>query len=510
MGLLGSRVAVAGWAGVALVVGWTVAPLLVPGTGLSARDAAFSAVQMTWLADWVLGRVPLWDAPLGAPLGQGTARADWVLAQALLSVPGRLAGLAPERLWALATVFGIVSSALAAGCLAQRLFGPGAPVVVAAAGAACGPAVIGHAQHANLVQHAPWLCAVLLAWRGRAFAAGLLAALSFHAGVYTGLHAVVALGCVLVGRGQPRHDARALVGGALGGSTVLPVLLHYRSVATREGWTVEASQNLAETLDLARLLSPLGGAPLHSAIWGPRAPSPDPALPGYGLAILGLIGVVRLARRRDTHGLVLLGVVAFALALGPVLLWDGRPTGLPLPGALLDLAWSGGLRGPARWVAVAHGVLALGAAALAASLPGRWPWALAALVAGLLWAETPRVPAVPIPAWPESLVQAVAEAPGQALLDRPGRDRCGEGRFAAALASGKALVGGNYARYSPVLAEVNHRAARWPDDEVVQWLHALGAVVVEHPPFRGAVPSGVSCAAVDGHRVCVRDPGVGG
>ncbi len=483
-------------------MGLTVAPLLVPSSGLAARDAAFSATQMAWLSDWLVGRVPLWEAPLGAPLGHGTARADWVLAQALVGLPARLAGLAPERVWALTTVLGIVSSALAAGWLAQRLFGPGAPVLVAVAGAACGPAVVGHAQHANLVQHAPWLLAAGLAWSGRAGAAGLVAGLSLHAGVYTGLHALLAVVCVVLGRGRLRDDIRVAPGAALGLLTVLPVLWAYRVVATREGWSVDPAQNIAGTLDLARLLSPLGGAPLHSALFGLRAPSPDPALPGYGLAIVGLCGLWLMAIRRDTRGLVLLGAVAFVLALGPVLLWDGRPTGVPLPGLFLDLAWSGGLRGPARWVAVTHGVLALGAAAVVSRLPQRWGVALALGTVVMLWAETPRIPAVPIPAWPVALVQAVREAPGAALLDRPGRDACGEGRFAAALASGKSLVGGNYARYSPALADVNHRAARWPDSEAVSWLSSLGAVVVEHPPLRTSAPAGVDCARVEGHRVC--------
>ncbi|MBM4365710.1 MAG: hypothetical protein FJ102_05805, partial [Deltaproteobacteria bacterium] len=80
-------------------------------TTSAARDAAFSAAQMAWVQEALLGRVPLWEAPLGAPLGDGTTRADWVLVQALATMPSRGLGAGVELAWAHATVLGAIASA---------------------------------------------------------------------------------------------------------------------------------------------------------------------------------------------------------------------------------------------------------------------------------------------------------------------------------------------------------------------------------------------------------------
>lgn len=488
---------------VVAVLTWRLGPLLVSDVAFPPRDAAFSAAQLVWIQDAMLRGKPLWEAPLGAPLGLGTTRADWVLVQALVTLPARLWTSQPERIWVFASVLGVVGTAFVLYRVARGLLGPGPHAALAAIAGSLGPAVVGHLQHANLVWHGLAVATGALVVAGHPVVAGLVAGLSFHAGVYTGLHATAVLAVASVFSPGWGARARTALAFAVAGGSLLPVWQKYHQAADRFGWSVDPAENLRETLDLARILAPLGGAPLHTAIFGPRPPLPDPTLPGFGIALFGLVGLAFVVRRRAWATVLGASVVGALLALGPQPVWQGRPIGLPAPALLLELIFPDLLRSPARWIVLLHLGLALGAAAFVARLPARWR---ALATAGLLlawWAKSPSPHAAPRAAWPTAVVDAVRAAPPGPLLDRPGKDACGDGRFAVALATERALLGGNFARFSPALQGVNRQVYRWPGAEAVAWLRSLGgAVVVEHPPLRAPV-EGVSCEAVSSHRVCV-------
>ncbi len=478
-------------------------------TGVSAaRDGAFSAAQMAWVQEALLGRVPLWEAPLGAPLGDGTTRADWVLAQALATMPAQLLGAGVELAWAHAAALGVIGSAAVIAWLASRLGARGPTLAVAALGGAWGPAVVGHAQHANLAWHAPWVLSGALAAGPWPWLGGLVAGLAFHAGVYTGLHAAFAIGVVVLTRiATDRRVLFAVPGFLLGLVPAVPVYQRYAEAAEMYGYGVDPSENVRESLDLASFFAPLGGAPLHAELGFPAPPLADPALPGFALAVLGAIGLW-LARRERAWWPVILGtLLAYFLALGPEPRWNGHPLGIPGPAALLDALTPTGLRSPARWVAVAHVGLALGAAGALSRLDGWRRWLASVLALALVFAETPGVPTRSPPAWPAALRAALDASPPGPFLDRAGKDDCGHARYAVAVETRRPLIGGNYARFSTALQTVNREIARWPSEATVRYLRGIGgAVVIEHPPLRGPLPTGIDCQVVAGHRVCVVPP----
>ncbi|MBM4391120.1 MAG: hypothetical protein FJ090_08365, partial [Deltaproteobacteria bacterium] len=181
----------------------------------------------------------------------------------------------------------------------------------------------------------------------------------------------------------------------------------------------------------------------------------------------------------------------------------GHPLGVPGPAALLESLLPTGLRSPARWAAVAHAGLALGAAGALSRLGGWRRWVACVLALALVYAETPRPRTRAVPTWPAELRAALDAAPPGPLLDRAGKDACGHARYAVAVETRRPLLGGNYARFSSVLQGVNQRLGFWPTQETVAYLQALGgAVVVEHPPLR-PMPPWVACQEVARHRVCV-------
>lgn len=477
-------------------------PMVVSGEVFGARDAAFSGMQMAWLQDVVLRGAHVWSAPLGAPLELGTTRADWVAVQALFTLPLRALGMGPERTWLAASVLGVVLTAAAVYEVSRRLTFEGPHNVVAGVLGALGPAVQSHLQHANLVWHVGWIVPAGLVRVNRPVLAGVATMLAFHAGVYTGIHAIAAVGVCWACQPSIRTLVRLVAGGVVVLPTLIPVWLKYRDAAARYGWEIDQAENLRETLDLSTAFGPLGGAPLHEAVWGAQAQVSDPVFPGFILGTLGIVGLVRVARDPRWRPVVTGTIMAAILALGPHLVWNGHPVGIPGPGIVMEWAWPGGLRSPARWIALAHVGLALGVAGLIATASPTKRWVLTAFALGAWWAETPTAATMVRPVWPAELVQALSVAPAGALLDKPGQDRCGHARFAVVLETGRPLLGGNFARFSKSLQTVNRILYRWPEAETQAFLSSLGgAVVVEHPPLPFA-PEGVACSLVAEHRLC--------
>ncbi len=468
-------------AAILLGVLWPV----IRSNGFGEHDAAFSAAQMGWVQQVVVHGGALWDAPLGYPGTDGTTRADWVLVQALLTLPWRAAG--PEIAWSAATLLGLLMTALGAAFVGRRLLGDGPQLLPAILVLAVGPAVMPHLAHPNLLYTGIGLFAAGLAvgTRREAFAAGLLVAVAFHAGLYTGLRAAALVGAVLAARRDLRAIAAAALGFGLLVPTLVPVYRHY--AAAGSGQWVDAKENLDQSVDVSQL-------------WGADA---GPGLPGVVLTAIGLGGLWLRRRSAPWRWLALGAAACFLLALGSPLQFGGHPTGLSGPWILLDLLSGHRLRGPERWLVYVHLALALGAGAALLSVPSRWRWPAALALSAALVAESPHPHRSAAPRWTTALTEAAAALPGDApLWNIPGHDDCAGGEYVAALALGRPLAGGTYARFDAALSEPNRLARTWPAPPAVAWAQKHGVLVVEHPPLRGEDPSGFTCVRAAGHRLC--------
>lgn len=504
------RVEAAGWALAATVA---VLPVLAPGAAFPQRDAGFSAVVVQHLGDAALGRAAWSEAPLGFPVPHGTARADWMLGAAMVALPLRV--FDPSRAYALVAALGVLSTALACGWVARRLVGPGPHTWVAALVGGAGPVQLAHLPHANLVFHAPAALGFGLALAGSPVAAGLLAGLGVHFGLYAGLHALVALGVGLLAAGDARGALRGLAAAGVVVLTALPVAALYRDAEARWGAHLDPTEVREGSVAPLELLDPTPTAPIHEALGlvdappvvrgRADAPPLEPPNAGYAVTALAMLGAWRGRRERATRGVLGLWAAATALAFGPWI--DLGMGGIYGPHAL----FGDGLRGPARWMAVSH--VAVGLLAARALLPwtgGARGGVLGLGAVGLALAELPRpdvgrIDALAPPAEVERLLAGAADVPGP-LLERfaTGCECAGSVRLRAALFHRRPLVGGEYARAFDALGRVNRLAAGWPRPETVALARGAGVrVVLEHPPVRGPAPEGWRCA-VDGlHRLCV-------
>lgn len=490
-------------------------------------DAVMSAVAVEHLERAWLGDADWREGPLGWPLPRRTTNTDWMGGLAALTLPLRALGVDALHRYAAASWLGLLASALAVAALARAALGPGLHVAVAGVAGGLSTVAIAHAPHANLVHHEGAALAALAIGAGftarrPALAAlgGLLAVASAHFGVYVGLHALfaAAIAALATARSAGRREGlAALAGAAVGAATIAPVAALYLAAAADPGVAPTAAELAGESVDLARLLSPVPDAALHRpllAVWPPPPrPTLDPPNPGYLAAALALVGATR-ARDRAVRWALVAFVAAALLALGPTLVVGDRATGVPGPYRLLLAVGLDALRAPSRWLAVAFLALGLVAAAGARALAersGRPRLVYAAIIAGLV-AELPSVRAGPVAAVaPPPVYAEIARWPGDApLADVMSAGRTcactGEQVLAAALTHRRPLVGGAWARPTAALRDVNAVVRRFPAASAVAFLraHEVG-VVVQHPPLRGEPPPGVTCAVVDGHRACRLD-----
>lgn len=502
----------------------------------TVRDAGFMLVGMDWLQTAVLRGADVWATPLGWPIAFPTTLVDWTLGEALMGLPFRIAGWDPLRVHVAVVFLALLLSTWTAHRIAVALFGRGPHTWTAGVGAGLGPLQLAHAQHLNLVQHQLALGAALLlagglvrGSPGLALAGGLLAGGAAHFGAYMGLHAaMVAVVTLLLGAlsraGTPRTWGAALLGLAIASATVIPVLSRYTTASTTYRMHLGLGEVFADSWDPARTFSPTPRATFHDLIPSGAGPTPldprDPNNPGFLLAALGVLGLA--ARYRPQVPVPLrwapaaVAVFAFLLALGPVVQWNGRATGLSGPTVLLDSILDGAaFRAPSRWLAVAFsGVAVLAAGGLQRALflvPQRARGVLGVFAVAVLLGETPR--AVTGPA------SDVGVEPAARLLD----DITGEGAlyenhgpacpyearqgFYAALFHGRPMVGGIYARAFGDIQDINRVAGSWPAVEAATFLRAVGTrVTYEHPPLR-RLPEGTGrCHIADGHRICELDP----
>jgi hypothetical protein len=501
---------------------------LLTGT-FPARDTAFTLVTMQHLQGALLDGRDWTRGPLAWPLDGSVAQTDWVLGQALLALPLRLLGLDPAVTHDATVVLGLFFTAWACHKLAEALLGSGPHTWIAGIAGGLNPVQMAHAQHTNLVWHAPTVLGGLLLALGlhrrapaTAFAGGLVLGLGGHFGFYVAQHDALVAACVLlvfVAAGFQPPAGRALgtgIAGSIAGfATLIPPALVWKAFSDRWDVGVPLQELHDGSWQLATTLAPLSG-PLHAPLqmlWpvpgGPRNAWMNPPNPGFVALILAIRGGLEARRHAgEAAPLVLIGGVSLLLALGPDLILSDPNGVAPAPYRLwMLLPGAAGLREPGRWLAVAFFALSPLVAAGAKGL--RTGWIAAAMVVFLL--ELPPLRTFP---W-----EAVRLEPAYAALDdvhaegalwdealrRDGK--CGvKGGHAirAQLFHQRPLVGGVWARRFEELDRINKIAGSWPSEDALALFRELGvAVTLEHPPLPAMDVSGAECTETAGHRVCV-------
>jgi hypothetical protein len=504
------------------VIGASVAWVLRDLRVFGHRDTAFMALMLDHLQRAALGETSWRDAPLAWPMPDAITQGDWILGEALLTLP--LRGADPLLLSNVAAAVGLFATAWAVHRVAAALLGPGPHTWVAAVAGALNPWALEHLQHVNLVQHHLGVLGALLVGAGLsrdrapiAAAGGALVALQFHFGAYVGIYgallAVVTAAAAAIGRQGTRRSWAAALGGLVAaGLTVFPVALVYLRTARFYGAWHDVAELTAESWRPATSILPLFGSTLHAPL-GPVY-APDPANPGYAVLALAAVGLwaVRKAEPRWAWGAVV-GVIALSLwlALGP---------GVPGPYTLVVLAPGGtGVRAPVRWVGVAMlagGVLAAaGAKAIGEALGPRGGAVAGVLLCLAVLAEKPgQRGAMDVRPEEDAVYAAVDELPPGPIYDegvlamRVTCDHDNPAGLRAAVRHRRPTLGGRYAPRLEALQAVNDVAITWPSPDAATLVRATGVVgIVDHPPL-AEVPRGASCKEVDGHNVCrIDQPG---
>jgi hypothetical protein len=495
-------------------------------------DTAFTLAALDQIQRGFPGSSML-EAPLSWPFPHGTTQSDWVLGQALLAMPLRAAGVDPLLQHNVLVLLGLWTTAVAIAVVGRWLGLDRPSRLFAAIVGGLGPLQLGHAQHVNLVWHAPVVLgpAALYAGLSRddhryAAAGAAIVGLAWQFGIYLGMQATIAAIIVaLTASGVRRvpegelllRDRRRVEPEPIAWKTWLsaisalvatlipmaPVVWTYASVSRQFGTALSADEVRDESWNLAHTLLP----------WPSGAQSGPVSLdwpnPGYIATFAAVAGLVILWRAETFRRpwLVMLAVMAaaLALALGPWVQIGGWTSPCAGPYLLVDALVGGSLRAPARFLAMAAiGVGWLGGRAL----HGR---PIVAAIASLLALVETR-PA-PTQSWDAVQVEPAYLAldglpPGpifdNAVLGPRSCDARPRHALRAQSRHHRPLVGGTWARKLPAYLEMDAVLARWPAPEAVARVRAAGAVAVfEHPPVQGDDPPGWTCSRPEGHRVCI-------
>lgn len=334
----------------------------------------------------------------GAPRPLSSHNIGWPSAM----IFGGLAGMDPVEGLDAAVVFGTVLTYLAAAGFARSWgLGPGAAAIAAAA-VAWSPARTAHLIQHYQVASLGWLAASL--WlqrihltRGGALPLVLSAAAGAAAAMESPYHALMLIVssplCAIASGGRPA--ARAV--------SVLPAV-----VSAAAGWLFyESFPGPLETGTEAWEAVYWSGEPLSLAMPGPFGtagvltglaarmwwmPNLFEGVVTPGLVMAGLAAASFAGGRH--RALVVAAALLLLLAMGPELKILGRPTGIPLPAALLRaLPPLGGARSMARFAMPAALLLSVPAAAALSRIPRP----AGAVIALLMAAEIlpPSVPVLP-------------------------------------------------------------------------------------------------------------------
>jgi hypothetical protein len=481
------------------------------GQVLLAADLEFTLAAMSQIQHGFPGAAML-EAPLSWPFPHGTTQSDWVLGQALLAAPAEWLGIDPLYQHNLVVLLGLWTTAVAVAVVGGWLGLDRTARVFAGIVGGIGPLQLVHAQHMNLVWHAPVVLGPAALYAGlirddrRIAAAGaVVAGLSWQLGVYLGMQATLgaAVLALLAVRARPSRGTGSIAAIAfvVAVAPMVPVLWTYAAAAGPPGAALPHGEVVLESWDVASSMwpRPVGAQPGHSTFDWPN--------PGYVAAIAGVAGLVvlwRTGRGRWTPVLAV-GIVASILALGPWLRVAGWTSPIPGPYLLIDVAVGGSLRAPGRFLAISAVCVGLVGGR---ALHGRPILGVLAAVLALL--ETAPPHAVPWDAAQlEPAYAALDDVPPGPIFDDAVlgvRDCHARPRHALRAQSRhhRPLMGGIWARRLPPLAALQQALAAWPAPTAVARVLQAGAVaVLEHPPIRGEDPPGWTCSRPDGHRLCV-------
>ena len=354
----------------ALIAAFITWPLVLDPSGHvvgGARSDVWNSLWGLWFVAEQGSALPAVTSLLDHPGGGRIAVADPL--NSLLALP-LTALLGPVIAYAVLVLGHVTFGGLAAHALGRETGGSG---WIAGVGYQLAPVCLAHLQNGSSEAISTgWLPLAALAviranrtgswsWRiGAGIALGLCALGGWYAGVCAWLvvAAVVAVGGGKDGlRGRLFRLAPAMV---LALAMALPAAHAVRAVALASDGLVDIKQGE----DLARIRRTLGAADPRSFVMPGDFRSPDfAALEGnpsdfvhasyLGFSLIGLaiFATVRRRRRRETLGpdapglglWWLAGGAAAVLALGPVLVWGGRPLalgardiGLPMPYLALE------------------------------------------------------------------------------------------------------------------------------------------------------------------------------
>ncbi len=287
----------------------------------------------------------LLDANIFYPYARSYLFDELLLGAALLTLPLQLFTGNPILIYNLAVLGTFVLSGLAMHALARHLGCGHAAALVAGIGYAFAPFHLDHLPHLGLLsgQYFPliilFLDRLFVAPRWRdAVLLGLMLALQALSAQYYALYLVfVVAGFVGLRLVQlavrrrfpgPRVWGRLVAAGALAALLVLPVAVAYRAVQGEFSFERSLDENVLYSSNLASFVT----VDARNRVWGEAtAPlreqgrySPERnAFPGAIVLILALVGAIVSWRRWLAQYLILLGLAAAVLALGPVLQLTG-------------------------------------------------------------------------------------------------------------------------------------------------------------------------------------------
>jgi len=495
------------------------------------RDTGFNVVVFDHLQRSFRGGLDWSGAPIAWPFSGGSALADWMAGPAALTLPFHHLGVSPHTTYMIASLLGLLLTALVVQEISRRLVGPGIHTVIAGVLGGLAPLQLAHAHHVNLVHHelavaaAAFLAAGLVQRRPvLMFLAGLASGLSFHFGVYVGLHAgvaVVAVSLALVrGLDQlPRLILAFGLGVLVVAATLVAPAEMYLEARSQFSAVVPVQEIVQDSWDPLELLSLTPDAPAHELVRQliPASDSGapvDPANPGFLALLLALVAIPVLRRsplRRYWGAILLTGAFGAVIALGPVPSVAGFHSPVPGPHRLLEMLTGGNLRSPSRWLVLMQMAVGLvasaGAGFLIQQAPSRFRLPAGVALVALVCLELPTTSAAPVRALLPSRAYAALD---DIDLESPLYERIqsrsqalSSARLFAAPYHGRPLVGGHYARFSDSLQILNRTLATWPSSTAIELLRILDVqLVLEHPPLSSSPPVGPECRLVGEHRLC--------
>ena len=342
--------------------GYFVAPIglrfdsVLLGSTPFPHDALLNAGIIEWghRALWD-SRLSLFDWPAGFPLKNALAGTEHLLGWHIFYGPMRAAGTTVAAAYNVVLLTSLVISGIGTAILARRLGASRTGAVLGGFLFAFNPFHIDHAVHLQTMTIAwsPFAILGLDMTLARDGVKGpLILAASFIMTALCGMYFAVFLPIILVLYAAlswmlRRYEfswraVRGIVFAGVGSLIVLtPVLLPYFRYASSYGAYPHTGEEIAiYSLPLANLF----GVPNWLALWGRTPLSVDmvgiAAFPGVVAAALGIVAIARGRDNRATRGVVwmslVIAVVAFLLALGPVLSLHGSeplgPSWLPVPG----------------------------------------------------------------------------------------------------------------------------------------------------------------------------------